>query len=331
MPSGPPRRRRARPVPDAPIEALLARSEDLAKGWLIALLEGAPLKDAPRILGADLTRDGPRLCDAIVRALTDDDQQRRLQAGGELAPLAARVGVLAGASSAEGASAAVDALHAVVWAALRSEVEDPEADLVSELAERLAQVTGLARAAALRAHDEGAVSPAEADRGRPGDRAAGRVARPAWLDPQRPDEEAERAWVGTLEHEIDRSGGSPLSIVLAELEDADKILAVETDAGAAAAFGAYAEAVRRAVGKHDILVFETDTRSWIIGPETGRAGARALGARISAAVAQREPWRGAPMVVSIGVAVLGEDGTTAAELIETAEVARFAASASGSA
>ena len=72
MPVVAPRRRRARPVVDAPINALLLRSEDLAKGWLLALLEDAPLEEASRILAAELTRDGPRLCDAVLRAIGDD-------------------------------------------------------------------------------------------------------------------------------------------------------------------------------------------------------------------------------------------------------------------
>ena len=38
--------------------ALLARSEDLAKGWLLALLEQAPLGDAQRILAADSEHRG---------------------------------------------------------------------------------------------------------------------------------------------------------------------------------------------------------------------------------------------------------------------------------
>jgi GGDEF domain-containing protein len=316
MPSGPPRRRRARAVPDAPIDALLARSEDLAKGWLLALLEDVPLQEAPRIAVAELTRHGPRLCDSIVGALAVDDQQL------QLAPLAARIGEFAGARSAEAVSAAVDALHAVVWAALRAELDAPEVDLVGELAERLARVTGVVRAVALRAHDEAAAG-LYGPESRP-------VAARAWFGVQRSGEETEPAGVKQVEQEIDRSGGSPLAIVLAELEDADKMLAVETEAGVASVFGAYAEAVRGAVGVRDTVVFETDSRTWIVAPQTGRAGARALGARISAAVAQREPWRGAPMVASIGVAVMGEDGTTAAELIEAAEEARFVASANGS-
>ena len=84
MQVGPPRRRRARPVADAPIETLLIGMENLTKGWLLALLEQHDLEEAPRILAADLTRDGPRVCDAVVRSIVDDTDLRRLEPGGAL-------------------------------------------------------------------------------------------------------------------------------------------------------------------------------------------------------------------------------------------------------
>ena len=365
---GPPRRRRARPVADAPIEALLSRSEDLAKGWLLALLERAPLDDAPRILAADLSREGPRLCETVVRAIANDTDQARLEPGGELFPLAARAGELAGASGAEATSHAVDALQAVVWVALRSDLHDPEPDLVSDLAQRLAQVTELVRAAALRRADEGAAagvrgaaagmrareptegprhagepeglsfaarSASEPDVVPPPPVAGRRPAARSWIEEQRPDARpwiqeqraAEALWVRGLEEEIQRTGRSPLSLLLAELEDADRVRAIEADP--ARILGEFTRAVRRAVRRQDILVCDTETRAWIIATDTERSGARALGERISASVVHGQPWRGAPMRVGIGVAVLGEDGRTAAELIDAAEETRFAASASG--
>jgi two-component system cell cycle response regulator len=135
--------------------------------------------------------------------------------------------------------------------------------------------------------------------------------------------------VGALEEEIQRTGGSPLSLLFAELEDADRVLAVESPSQAEATFSEFARAVRGAVRRQDILVCETGTRAWIIARDTGRAGAQALASRISTAVRDRQPWRGAPMLVSVGVGVLGEDGSTPSELIEAAEEARFAAAASG--
>src|ERR1700716_4229393 len=108
MPDGPPRRRLARPVADAPVDALLLRAEDLTKGWLLALLEQAPLDDAPAILAADLARDGPRVCSAVVRALADDADLRPLEPGGALEPLAAQTGEISGSRGADMTARAVD-------------------------------------------------------------------------------------------------------------------------------------------------------------------------------------------------------------------------------
>ncbi len=348
MRSGPPRRRRARPVGDAPIDELLNRSEDLTKGWLLALLERAPLAEAPSILAADLTREGPRVCEALLHAISSDADQRRLEPGGALEALAARVGDLAGASGPEGVSQSVDALQEVLWSALRAELFDPDPELISELAERLAQVTALLRAAALR--DLPAVGEAPPRSGtsgrspalaavpnRPedlgadpdGDGGASDESLPDWLEGESGPDEAPALWVGALEEEIQRSGGASLSLLLAELEDAERVLVVESEQGSAATFGEFAQGVRQAVRRQDILVSETATRAWVIARDTGRTGARALAQRISGTVRQGHPWRGAPLTASVGIAVLGEDGLSPTELIEAAEQARFAASASG--
>jgi hypothetical protein len=269
MSSGPPRRRRARPVADAPVDALLGRSEDLAKGWLLALLEQAPLDSLPAILAADLARDGPRLCDAVVRALADDTDLRRLEAGGALEPLAARASEIAGAATAYAAMRAVDALHAVVWGGVREELGgNPDPEQVAELAERLALVTELVRMAALTgvaaapreapAVERPAAAPEQASEPEPGphvlrplrpEPALGEPASaaPAPAAPAPPGEPASREpesadpppappapdrqalWVGALEEELTRSerSGAPLSLLLAELEDADRMLAIE--------------------------------------------------------------------------------------------------------
>src|SRR3981081_4312643 len=117
MPDGPPRRRRARPVADAPVDALLLRAEDLTKGWLLALLEQAPLDDAPAILAADLARDGPRVCAAVVHALSSDADLQRLEPGGALEAVVSQTGSFAGAQGVESTSRAGAHLSALVWVA----------------------------------------------------------------------------------------------------------------------------------------------------------------------------------------------------------------------
>jgi GGDEF domain-containing protein len=363
MPPFPPRRRRARPVADAPIDGLLSRTTELAKGWLLALLEQAPLQSAPLLLGAGragregLVHEGPQLCGAVLRALADDLELRRLEPGGPLGGLAARTGELAGAGGdAAAAVRAVDALGDVLWAALREELREPDPDLISDLAQRLALVCGLLRVAALERGEtlgggpaEGvpdardtavAVSAPSRDPGTGPVASSSVPASPTATVPSPPSSDsatavpgrspsADALWVGALEDELLRADGLPLSLLLAEMEDAERVSATESTAAATAAFEHFARAVRSVVRHQDILVCESDSRAWIIARDTARFDAQALGSRVADAVGAGPAWRGAPLTASVGVAVLGEDGHTSNQLIEAAEEARFAASASG--
>jgi GGDEF domain-containing protein len=279
---------------------LLDRVDEIAKGWLIALLEQSPLDAAPGILADDLVRDAPRLCEAVVRALADEGALRRLEAGGELEPVAARAGELAGVGASPVAiAAAVDALGAVLWASVRDSLRAPDPNQVAELAERLGVTVGLVRAAALR-----------------------RAGPPAPRSP---------LWVGALEEELARSeqAGGSVSLLLAELEDADRVVAVEPSSDASATFGRFAQALQDALRGPDILASESQSRAWIIARDTGRPGAVALAERIAVKIRDAPPWRGAPLAVTIGIAVFGEDGGDAASMIEAAEESRFAAAARG--
>ncbi|MFZ0972133.1 MAG: hypothetical protein WAN22_07890, partial [Solirubrobacteraceae bacterium] len=96
MERGVPRRRRPRPVVTEGVEGLLLRGEELAKGWLLALIEDAPLEEAVAIMAGDVARDGQRICDAVVRAIYDEADLRRIETGGVLEPLVSRAGEIAG-------------------------------------------------------------------------------------------------------------------------------------------------------------------------------------------------------------------------------------------
>jgi GGDEF domain-containing protein len=355
----PPRRRRARPVADAPVDELLLRTEDLTKGWLLALLEQAPLDDAPGILAADVARDGPRVCDAIVRALADETDLRRLEEGGALELLVAQTGEFAGAQGVAATSRAVDALGAIMWSALRDSLRHPDPEQVTELAERLSLVMELVRAAALRRLDLPEASrtpqrPAATLRETAGPRheplpprrqapAPRHEALPAHEAGPAPPPQASAAraphevvdpdalWVGALEDEIARSerNGTPLSLLLVELEDADRVAIVEPSPRATATFGHFAQAVRSVLRRQDTLACESDSRAWIIARDTGRIGGQALGSRIVGAVRAAPPWRGAPLAVNVGLAVLGEDGRDRSSLVEAAEESCYDAEASG--
>ncbi len=384
------------------VEALLLRGEELAKGWLLALVEDAPLESAAAILAGDVARDGPRICDAVVRAIYDEADLRRIEAGGVLEPLVSRAGELAGVRSAESAAHAVETLRTVIWSAVRTELTRTDPDLLADAGERLSLVAELVRAAVLRQradgeppgprvpplrvartdvpaapHEapvgagplerrgEGSATPGLAGTGGPVGAGGGadRGIENGGVTEGRHDAEAETAalagvpepqappasdgspaqaatrdrpvgdalWIGALRDEIVRSARAriPLSLLLVELEEAERLLAAEPRSEASATFGRFAQAVRTALRHRDVLACETESRAWIIARDTGRTGAQALGSRIVTAVPMEEAWRGAPLTVSVGLAVLGEDGHNAAALIDAAEQTKFAAEASG--
>jgi GGDEF domain-containing protein len=421
MERGVPRRRRPRPVVAAGVEAVLLRGDDLAKGWLLALLEDAPLDDAAAILAGDIARDGPRICEAVVRAVYDESDLRRIEPQGVLEPLVSRTGEIAGARTSEAAAQAVDGLRGIVWSALHAELVRTDPELLAEAAERLSLVADVVRGAVLRRAGNGETGtrrtprmaplrvagedvpggarepepppavrsePAPAFRAEPPPPAFRaeppppafraeppppafrsepsppfRAEPPPAFRSEPPASEADRPadetgspggetvapggvplsagprdapardalWIGALRDEIVRAGRArlPLSLLLVELEEAERVLAVEPLTEAAATFGRFAQAVRTAVRRRDVLACETDSRAWVIARDTGRAGAQALGARIVTAVPNEESWRGAPLTVSVGLAVLGEDGHNASALIDAAEQTKFAAEASG--
>ncbi len=164
------------PVERADAELLAGRAQAIAKGWLLTLLERAPLDAVAAIPATAVASEGPAVCAAFARALGSDAELDRLRPAGDLAPLIGRIGGLAGARDAAGVLAAVDALRACVWAAAL-DARGKRTDDVGLLAERLAEIalvtgsTALSGAAASRTtgiEGERAIAPepsaADADR-----------------------------------------------------------------------------------------------------------------------------------------------------------------------
>lgn len=136
------------PVERADAELLAGRAQAIAKGWLLTLLERAPLAAVAAIPAADLASEGPAVCAAFARALGADAELDRLRPAGDLAPLVRRIGALAGAHDAAATLAAVDALRACLWAAAL-DARGSRGDDLAPLAERLAAVALVAGATAL--------------------------------------------------------------------------------------------------------------------------------------------------------------------------------------
>jgi hypothetical protein len=169
-----------RAVADLPLDALLARADELAKGWAIALIRGGSSERMESIPLGELAREAPALCSQMLRALQSDVELDRLTgtgrpSGREQSARAPGLSAVAGARDARTTVEAVEALRGVLWEGLMDELRCPPPRLVADMADRLGYVcsralaVAVAAAAAMPAGDaspgDGDAAPVEADRG----------------------------------------------------------------------------------------------------------------------------------------------------------------------
>jgi hypothetical protein len=134
----------ARPVADAPVDALVARAEELARRWAISLVASRPLSQMADVPLHELAREAPELCAQLVRALGSDAELARMleppasREGGGADRVDALAAWIAPARDATSAVRDVEALRGVVWDATLGELSEPAARQVADLSDRLA-------------------------------------------------------------------------------------------------------------------------------------------------------------------------------------------------
>jgi GGDEF domain-containing protein len=318
-------RRVPRAVADAPVGSL-ADGAVVAKEWLVALVEAAPLREAPAVPVALLATEGPALCAAVLEALGSEAALDRLRPGGDRAGLAAGVARLAGARGPADAVAAVEALRSAVWAALGADD--------AQLAMRLAHVCATVLEAALALEAPPIEVPAIE---------VPEVAEPAGEEPAAAPEPAvvvhdarangdvSEPWRAPIERRLERQSqdGRPFSVLTFEIDDIDRLLAAATGREVVGAIEAAERAICSKLRPADMLVRERLGRYWLTAPETDLAAGRALGQRLADAVAAAAFHHGAPLSVSIGLAVSPDDALDADTLAAHADEGLYAARAAG--
>ncbi|MDX6672203.1 MAG: hypothetical protein QOI91_2566 [Solirubrobacteraceae bacterium] len=342
---------RPRPVCDPVVGALAERAEEVARGWLVALLEGRPLEEAGAIPVAELAASGPGLCRAVLEAVGSDEALAQLAGAGAPADLSR----LAGADDGPAIVTAAEALRRAVSESAAATAPAPHPAVLTDLSDRLAHVC---------AHLAAAAMTAPAAERRPGPQAA-TAARPPGAEPAAPPVEpaaapagadspapppaetagddsppppvelAARAhdpgpaplWLAALERQL--ADGGRFALLLIEVDGADRLWLAEGEEAARDLFGRVGRAVRSALRRSDLLAHEQDGRLWVIAPDAGRTGAGSLAGRVAAAVEGSATARGAPLTASIGLALYPDDGRDATALTGQAEDSVLAARAAG--
>lgn len=147
---------RARAVAELSLDPLVARADELAQSWAVALILARPLDGIGGVPLEELAREGPALCAQMLRALLSDVELDRLignapSSGREQSAPARRLAAVAGAGDVVEAIAAVEALRGVLWEALledfpRSSSERTSARQLADLSNRLGYVCASALA-----------------------------------------------------------------------------------------------------------------------------------------------------------------------------------------
>jgi hypothetical protein len=165
---------RARALAELDCDVLLARGEELARRWAIALMRVRPLQELGELPLEELARDAPALCGQMLRAVQSDVELDRLTgrgapSGREQSAAARRLAAISGAHDAVGVVDAVEALRGVLWQALIDQLSEPSARQVGDIADRLACVCAAVLASALESAQTLAPMSRDDAHGAPGD------------------------------------------------------------------------------------------------------------------------------------------------------------------
>jgi diguanylate cyclase (GGDEF)-like protein len=298
--------------------ARLDRSRDeLAKAWLVRLIERASLDEIRELPTEQIARELPELITDVVRLAAggaDPYDLTESQAG--------RVAAFAGAraSRREGGATEVArdvaALQAVLIAALQEELADRDPDAFANAVERLVDATGALQAAAaealLRSREREHESQASTD--------------PlTGLGNLRALQRELRRLV-----ELYRRYRHPFALLLLDIDGLRRINDSHGHQAGDRVLMQVAMSVRRAIRSVDWAARLGGDEFCVLAPVQDAQGAGVIAERLAAAVSGEVSTPGEPPVgVSVGVAACPEHGEEADVLVETADRAMYVAKAAG--
>ncbi len=301
--------------------ARLDRSRDeLAKAWLVRLIERASLDEIRELPTEQIARELPELITDIVRSASEagrgaDPYSLSEEQAARAASLAAlRGGRREGAASSLARD--ISSLQAVLVAALRDELEDADPEVYADTVEQLVEATGAVQAAAAEALLRSSARELEAQ---------------AHTDPL--------TGLGNLRSlqrelarlvELYKRYRHPFALLLLDIDGLKRVNDAHGHPAGDRVLVQVAMSVRRAVRTVDVAARLGGDEFCVLAPEQDVKGAGILAERLAAAVTSEVAGPGgSPIGISVGVAVCPEHGEEADALVETADRAMYVAKAAG--
>jgi diguanylate cyclase (GGDEF)-like protein len=304
-----------------PIRGPLARldrsREELAKAWLVRLIERASLDEIRELPTEQLARDLPVLIGDLVGSVAGANGGP-YELSAEQAERAAALAALRAGREANPGEVARDvaALQAVLVRALRDELADSEPERFAEAVERLADATGAIQAAAVE----------EVVR-----RRSRELESQANTDPL--------TGLGNLRQlqrsigqmlEMQKRYGHPFGVLLMDIDGLKRVNDAHGHQAGDRVLMQVAMSLRRSIRTVDVAARLGGDEFCVLAPEQEAGAALTLAERLSVAVEEQVASPDEPPVgLSIGVVSCPTHGTEAEALIDGADRAMYRAKAGG--
>jgi diguanylate cyclase (GGDEF)-like protein len=304
-----------------PIRGPLARldrsRDELAKAWLVRLIERASLEEISELPTEQIARELPDMISDIVSSIASTNGDPYELSEQQTQRAAALAGLRSGReTSASDVSRDIAALQAVLVRALRDELSESEPERFADAVERLAEATGAIQAAAVeelvRSRSRELESQANTDA---------------------------LTGLGNLRHlqrelaqmlEMQKRYSHPFGLLLMDIDGLKRVNDSQGHQAGDRLLMQVAMALKRSIRSVDVAARIGGDEFCVLAPEQETDAAAQLAERLSSAVTEEVSAPVDPPVgLSIGVVSCPQHGTEPEALIDAADRAMYKAKAAG--
>ena len=300
-----------------PIARLDKSRDELAKAWLMRLIERSSLDEIGDLPTERIARELPQLIGDVLRVVADDSADP-----GELTPeqyeRAAALAELRAGSERSAAVLARDiaALQAVIMRALREELDTIDPEVFADTAERLAEVTGTIQAAA--AEELVVARSRELEQLANTDPLTG-------LHNLRYLQQQIRQLLGVF-----KRYETPFAVLLLDIDGLKRVNDSHGHQAGDRVLMQVAMSMRRSIRNVDTAARLGGDEFCVLAPNQSAAAAQVLAERLAEGIEQEVANPEGPEVgISIGVVACPEHGEEPEQLMEVADRAMYRAKAGG--
>lgn len=300
---------------NAPHEAGITRSErareELAKAWLLEVLQRTPLEDIEEVPVSWIAAEAPALIADIVRSLSNPAPSGDIELPADGIERIAELGELRQGESAVEIPRDLAALQALLIEALRREIPERQTGAFAGSVGRLASIFGDIQA--------------QVSQRLVRERSGG-----ATVDPITglPGQAELHEWIRIQLTEHQRND-QPFSLLLIDVDGLNRINQAHGREAGDRILRGVAAVVRRQIRPVDRAFRIADDEFFVLAPQQGTDEALPMAERLCELVERSQGTDGHRVAISIGLAGCPEHGTEAEALLAAAEEASWAAKAAG--